>query len=107
MADTLKFPSSRQPLVNERREIDPVWYKSMLLLQDKVAPATGLTAQLTTITHTSPGTPDYALQNLSAGGFGFATADEGNTVLSVIRNLQVRLAEIEAWAEARGFIAPN
>jgi hypothetical protein len=37
MADPLKFPSSRQPLVNERREIDPVWYKTILLLQDKVA----------------------------------------------------------------------
>lgn len=53
------------------------------------------TAALTTITHTSPGTPDYAIQNLSAGGFGFVTADEGNTVLSVIANLQTRLTELE------------
>lgn len=65
-----------------------------------------LTAQLTSITHTAPGTPDYALQNLvENSGFGFATADEGNTVLSVILNLQVRLAEVEARLEAAGIIA--
>lgn len=54
------------------------------------------TAALTTITHTAPGTPDYAIQNLSAGGFGFATADEGNSVLKVIANLQTRVDEIES-----------
>jgi hypothetical protein len=41
---------------------------------------------LTAITHTAPGTPDYAIQDLTnSGGFGFATKDEGNTVLSVIK----------------------
>jgi hypothetical protein len=59
-----------------------------------------LTAQLTTITHTAPGTPDYALQDLidsSAGAcFGFATKDEGNSALAVIVNLQTRVAELEA-----------
>ena len=56
-----------------------------------------LTTQLTTITHTSPGTPDYAIQDLTnVAPFGFASQDEGNTVLSVIRNLQVRVAELEA-----------
>lgn len=42
-------------------------------------------AGLTAITHTAPGTPDYAIQDLTAGGFGFVTKDEGNTVLSVIK----------------------
>lgn len=43
-------------------------------------------AGLTAITHTAPGTPDYSIQDLTnAGGFGFATKDEGNTVLSVIK----------------------
>jgi hypothetical protein len=28
--------------------------------------------------------------------FGFVTQDEANTVLSVIRNLQIRVAELEA-----------
>ena len=56
-----------------------------------------LTTQLTTITHTSPGTPDYAIQDLTnVAPFGFVSQDEGNTVLSVIRNLQIRVAELEA-----------
>lgn len=43
-------------------------------------------AGLTAITHTAPGTPDYAIQDLTnVGGFGFVTKDEGNTVLSVIK----------------------
>lgn len=67
-----------------------------------------LTAQLTTITHTAPGTPDYALQNLVQNtGFGFVTADEGNSVLKVIANLQVRLAEVEARLEAAGLVIAN
>ena len=67
-----------------------------------------LTTQLTSITHTAPGTPDYAVQNLtSSTPFGFVTADEGNTVLSVIQNLQVRLAEVEARLEALGLVAAN
>lgn len=54
-------------------------------------------AALTTITHTSPGTPDYAIASVtSTTPFGFTTADEGNTVLSVIRNLQIRVADLEA-----------
>ncbi|WP_068489930.1 hypothetical protein [Paramagnetospirillum marisnigri] len=67
-----------------------------------------LTAQLTTITHTAPGTPDYAIQNLVQNtGFGFATADEGNTLLKVVANLQTRLAEVEARLEAVGMVAAN
>lgn len=67
-----------------------------------------LTAQLTSITHTVPAAPAYALQNLvQNSGFGFATADEGNTALSVIKNLQVRLAEVEARLEALGMVATN
>lgn len=46
-------------------------------------------AGLTAITHTAPGTPDYAIQDLvAATGFGFVTKDEGNTVLSVIKAMQ-------------------
>ena len=56
-----------------------------------------LTTQLTSITHTAPGTPDYAIQNMTqTTPWGFATQDEGNTVLSVILNLQTRVAELEA-----------
>lgn len=67
-----------------------------------------LTAQLTTITHTAPGTPDYAIQNFTQSSpFGFVTADEANTVLSVIANLQARVAELEARLEALGLVAAN
>lgn len=72
-----------------------------------VQPA-ALTAQLTSITHTEPGTPDYAIQNLTqTTPFGFVTADEGNSVLKVISNLQTRVAEVEARLEALGLVASN
>lgn len=73
-----------------------------------VSQGAALTAGLTAITHTAPGTPDYALQNLVQNtGFGFATADEGNTALSVLLNLQTKVGEIEARLEALGLIAAN
>lgn len=69
-----------------------------------VKPA-ALTTQLTTITHTAPGTPDYAIQNLTnAGGFGFVTADEGNTLLSVVANLQTRMAQFESRVQSLGLL---
>lgn len=67
-----------------------------------------LTAQLTTITHTEPSTPDYAIQDLiNTSAYGFASKDEGNSVLKVIKNLQTRLAEVEARLEAAGIVAAN
>ena len=66
---------------------------------------TALTTKLTHITHTAPGTPDYAIQNLVAGGFGFVTADEGNTLLKVVLNLQVRLNELETKLQAIGALS--
>ncbi|HXG36527.1 MAG TPA: hypothetical protein VNL15_06135 [Dehalococcoidia bacterium] len=67
-----------------------------------------LTAQDTTITHTAPGTADYAIQALTqTSPFGFVTADEGHTVLKVIANLQTRLAEVEARLESLGLVAAN
>lgn len=72
-----------------------------------VQPA-ALTAQLTSITHTEPGTPDYAIQGVTqTTPFGFVTADEGNSVLKVVLNLQTRLAEVEARLEALGLVAAN
>jgi len=68
-----------------------------------------LTAQLTSITHIAPGTPDYALQALVDSGvgsaFGFATKDEGETLLSVVANLQLRLSQLESRLQGPGFIA--
>lgn len=73
-----------------------------------VVQGAALTAQLTTITHTAAGTPDYAIQNLTTTDpYGFVTADEGNTVLAVIANLQARLVQVEARLETIGMIASN
>jgi hypothetical protein len=71
-----------------------------------VAQQTELTDELTTITHTAPGTADFDIQNLVvATGYGFVTEDEGNTVLSVIANLQARVNELETKLVALGFLA--
>lgn len=60
------------------------------------APKLALTAALTAVTHQAPGTPDYAMANpVQNTGFGFSTADEMNTALSVIANLQARVLELE------------
>ena len=68
-------------------------------------PAT-LTAALTTITVVAAGTPDYAVQDVTAvTPFGFADAEEARSVLSVIRNLQIRLAQVEAKLTALGITA--
>lgn len=73
-----------------------------------VVQGSALTAQLTSITHTAPGTPDYAIQNLTTTTpYGFVSADEGNTVLSVIANLQARLAQVETALENIGIVAAN
>lgn len=70
-----------------------------------VVQPTALTTQLTTITATAPGTPDYAIQDLTAGGFGFVTADEGQSVLKVILNLQTRVGELETKLKDLGLLA--
>lgn len=68
-----------------RVEIDPVGVGALPV------------AALTTITHTAPGTPDYAIANTTnSSPYGFSTQDEANTVLSVIKNLQVRVLDLES-----------
>ena len=70
------------------------------------AKGAALTTQLTSITSTAPGTPDYAIQDLiNTSAYGFVTKDEGNTVLSVIANLQTRVAQLESRLQALGLIA--
>jgi hypothetical protein len=60
---------------------------------------------LTTITSTAPGTPDYAIQDLTqTTPFGFATKDEGNSVLSVVANLQTRVAQLETKLKTYGLL---
>lgn len=71
-----------------------------------VQPA-ALTAQLTTITIAdAAGTPDYALQAvINTNAYGFASAAEAITTLYVIKNLQTRVAELEARLIAIGAVA--
>ena len=70
-----------------------------------VAKGAALTTQLTTITSTAPTTPDYAVQNLTnSSPYGFVSRDEGNTVLSVIKNLQDRVGQLEARLKAYGLL---
>lgn len=70
------------------------------------AKGAALTTQLTSITSTAPGTPDYAIQDLvNTSAYGFVTKDEGNTVLAVIANLQTRVAQLESRLQALGLIA--
>ena len=70
-----------------------------------VAKGAALTTQLTTISSTAPGTPDYAIQDLTqTTPYGFVTKDEGNTVLSVIKNLQDRVGQLEARLQAYGLL---
>lgn len=76
--------------------------------QSPTTQPTALTAQVTSITHTAPGTPDYAIQDLTqTTPFGFVTKDEGNTVLKVVLNLQTRVQELETKLESTGLIASN
>ena len=71
-------------------------------------PLATLTTQDTSITHTSPSTPDFAIQDLTqTTPFGFVTQDEGNTVLQVILNLQVRVLELENRLEELGLVVSN
>jgi hypothetical protein len=68
-----------------------------------------LTAQLTTISITdAAGTPDYALSALTTSSpYGLATAAEAITLLYVIKNLQERLAQVEARLEELGLVTAN
>lgn len=87
-----------------------VGYKSSTQLYvkintDNAFQAAALTSQFTTITHTAPGTPDYAIQDLiNSSAYGFVTKDEGNSVLKVVANLQARLAEVEAILQSAGLV---
>ena len=66
-----------------------------------------LTTQLTGITIAdAAGTPDYAIQAvINSSAYGFASAAELITFLYVVKNLQTRVAELEARLIAVGFVA--
>ena len=73
------------------------------------ARAAAMTTQLTTITPAdAAGTPDYAIAAVtSTTPFGFSNAAELITVLYVIKNLQVRMLEVENILEGHNAVAAN
>jgi hypothetical protein len=83
-----------------------VAYEDQLLDGARFTPeVSALTTQLTTITSTAPGTPDFAIQDLvDTTPFGFVTKDEGNSVLAVIANLQTRVDELETALQTYGML---
>lgn len=57
-------------------------------------------------THIAPGVDDFAIQGItSATPFGFVTADEGNSVLKVLKNAILRIEQLEARLKDVGIIA--
>lgn len=65
-----------------------------------------LTGQVTTITYSEPSTPDYAIQDLTTSSpYGFVSADEAQTLLKVIANLQVRVQQLEDRLRSHGLIS--
>jgi hypothetical protein len=72
-----------------------------------IAKPAALTTQLTSITIAdAAGTPDYALSALTTTSpYGLATKEEAVTLLYVIKNLQVRVAELETKVKALGLIS--
>jgi len=73
---------------------------------DPVVRPTALTAQLTTLTFVDPGVPDYDIvAPIQNTGWGFATADEFKTVMSVIANLQTRMGQLESRQQGLGLLS--
>jgi hypothetical protein len=95
--DYMPFSTGLSKLVDNATELNAL---------AAAAPAAALTAQLTTVTFTAPGTPDYAMQDFTqTTPWGFASHDEANTVLKVIANLQTRVAEVEARLKTLSLIS--
>lgn len=79
--------------------------KALLTKLSTIAPANpaDLVSALTELTIVGPTTPDYNIQDLtSTSPYGFASQEEGRTVLAVIKNLQQRVAALEAALVAAG-----
>ena len=74
-----------------------------------LAQGSALTAAETTITHDAPTTPDYdftgsVLDSAANTVYGLSSADEFNTLLQVIKNLQTRVNELETLLKNVGLL---
>jgi len=62
----------------------------------------------TSLTGSEPGSPDYAIQDLTTSTpYGFVTANEAQTVLTTLINVQARVNEIEAVLADLDLIVPT
>jgi hypothetical protein len=58
------------------------------------------------LTFVDPGVPDYDIvAPIQNTGWGFATADEFKTVMSLIANLQTRLGQLESRQQGLGLLS--
>jgi hypothetical protein len=70
-----------------------------------VVKAAALTAGLTHLTAKLPVSYDYVIADLTQiTPFGFVSANEGQTVLTVIANLQTRVTELETRLQNYGLL---
>jgi len=70
-----------------------------------VTKGAALTAGLTHLTAKLPVSYDYVIADLTqTTPFGFVSANEGQTVLTVIANLQTRVTELESRLQAYGLL---
>lgn len=70
------------------------------------APATEIVDELTTLTQAGTFTPDYAIQAITGSTpYGFASAAEGETVLSVVIRNAARIKAIEDALVGLGLLA--
>lgn len=71
-----------------------------------VVQASAPTSAVATITHTAPGTDDFAWADLTTSTpYGLANQDEARSVLKAIRINQLRIAEIETVLQNLGLMA--
>jgi len=67
--------------------------------------ASALTVGLTSLAQAGSFTPDYAIQAMTnTTPYGFVTADEAETVLSIISNLQARVNDLESTLSSYGLL---
>jgi len=73
--------------------------------KDPVTKATALTTKLTQLNAKLPVSADYVIADLTQTlPFGFVSANEGQTVLTVIINLQKRVDELETRLQNYGLL---
>lgn len=71
-----------------------------------IAKPSALTSQLTTISQAGSFTPDYIIQAVTnTTPYGFVNADEAETLISVVANLQTRVSELENRLQSLGLIS--